>query len=120
MPDPHDRTIPVFELTSASAPAGAASVRPLQARGVSERAVQIVETSVDTLAASMSEFLAGVNDMLASAAEKAGGFSVDSVEVQCQISGGGKIGFAGTGLDLSGGSSLKLVLKRKSPSRPHC
>ncbi|HEY6512394.1 MAG TPA: hypothetical protein VI032_10465 [Burkholderiaceae bacterium] len=63
----------------------------------------------------MSDFLAGVNRMLASAAEKAGAFSVDSVEVQCQIRGGGKIGFAGTGLDLSGGSSLKLVLKRKAP-----
>ncbi len=63
----------------------------------------------------MSEFLAGVNDMLATAADKGGAFSVDTVEVQCQVSGSGKIGFAGTGLDLSGGSSLKLVLKRKLP-----
>lgn len=116
MPDPHDRKIPVFELRATSAVAGGApGARPLQARGLPERAVQIVETSVDTLAASMSEFLAGVNDMLATAADKAGAFSVDTVEVQCQVSGSGKIGFAGTGLDLSGGSSLKLVLKRKLP-----
>lgn len=115
MPDPHDRKIPVFELTSTSAAAGGApGARPLQARGLPERAVKIV-VGVDTLAASMSEFLAGVNDMLATAADKAGAFSVDTVEVQCQVSGSGKIGFAGTGLDLSGGSSLKLVLKRKLP-----
>lgn len=115
MPDPTNRTIPVFELAFAPAPGVAPGARPLQARGLPERAVQIVETSVDTLAASMSEFLAGVNDMLVGAAEKAGAFSVDTVEVQCQVSGGGKIGFAGTGLDLSGGTSLKLVLKRKAP-----
>ena len=115
MPEPMKRTIPVFELAAASAPGAAPGARPLQARGLPERAVQIVETSVDALAASMSEFLAGVNDMLAGAADKAGAFGLETVEVQCQVSGGGKIGFAGTGLDLSGGTSLKLVLKRKAP-----
>jgi hypothetical protein len=114
MPDPHVKTIAVFELASASPLGAAPGARPLQARGMSDRAVQIVQTSVDALAHGMSEFLAGVNDMLSSAADAAGAFSVDSVEVQCQISGGGKVGFAGTGLDLSGGSSLKLVLKRKA------
>jgi hypothetical protein len=109
MPDPQ-KTIPVFELQSTVAP----GARPLQARGATDRAVQLVETSVDALAASMGEFLAGVNSMLADAADKAGAFQVETVEVQCQISGSGKIGFAGTGLDLSGGSSLKLVLKRKA------
>ncbi|MCU0841734.1 MAG: hypothetical protein MUF66_03745 [Gammaproteobacteria bacterium] len=114
MPDPH-KTIPVFELESAQAPLAGPGARPLQARGGTERAVQLVETSVDALAASMNEFLTGVNDMLAEAADKAGAFRVETVEVQCQISGSGKIGFAGTGVDLSGGSSLKLVLKRKTP-----
>jgi hypothetical protein len=114
MPDPKEPKIAVFEGAPTVPVAVTTGDRPLQARGVADRVVQIVETSVGTLQASMDEFLSGLSAMLANAESKSGAFAVDTIEVQCEISGSGKIGFAGTGVDLSGGSTLKLVLKRKA------
>lgn len=114
MPDPEDRKVLVFEVVSAAAPGAGVSDRPLLARGISDRAVQVVETSVGALKSSMEDVLACLNEMFVNAEAKVGTFAVDTVEVQCQITGSGKIGFAGTGVDLSGGSSLKVVLKRKT------
>lgn len=115
MPQPPTRTIPVFEAAEVvvgsdyAAPAG----RPLQARGLREQTVRIVEAGVDVLQGNMAAFVEAVGAMIAQAAETDGPYQIETLEVQCQISGTGKIGFAGTGLDIGGNSSMKIVFKRK-------
>jgi hypothetical protein len=85
----------------------------VQARGLRENAVRIVETGADVLQASMAAFIETVGEMIAQAAAHDGPYQLDTVEVQCQISGNGKIGFIGAGLDLHGNSSMKMVFKRR-------
>lgn len=109
------KTIPIFEAVEViEGRAAVPGARPVQARGVvRDRAVQLVETGVDVLSESMTNFIEGVTDMLSAGSKVTGSFDIDTVEVECQISGGGKIGFAGTGVNLEGGSTLKIIFKKK-------
>jgi hypothetical protein len=90
--------------------------RPLSTRGfVSDRLVETTEHAIDELRNTMTHFLNGVQTMLAESTARLGDFEVDTVEVNAQITSEGKIGFAGTGLNLKGGTGLKIVLKRCKP-----
>jgi hypothetical protein len=110
------KTVPVFELVEMAPVAGptAPGDRPLHVRGGRETAVRVVETSVDALAENMASFVGAVDRMIMAAAKVAGEFCIDKVEVQCQVSGNGKIGFAGTGVGVEGSASLKLIFARKA------
>jgi hypothetical protein len=87
--------------------------RPVRPRGLRDRAVQAVEVSVDAMRDGMASFINGVGSMLEAAQKVAGTYTVETVEIQCQIAGDGRIGFSGTGMSLKGQSSMKLVFKRK-------
>lgn len=109
------RTITIFEVVEAGVSAAhAPGSRPVHARGAEQRVLAAVETGVDTLRANMANFISGVSDILAAGANAADGYEMDSVEVQCQISGSGKVGFVGTGVEVEGGSSLTIVFKKKA------
>lgn len=109
--------IPIFE-AAPTAPTGTAGPgsRPFQARGLKEKAAQMVETSISVLSENMASFIAGISHILAAGAEATGSYEIDSVEVECLITGTGKIGLVGTGLDLQGGSTLKIIFTRKKES----
>lgn len=115
MPEDKPKTIPIFtavevmEVNSASS-----GSRPIQARGLRDHAVQLIETGVDVLTENMTNFIEGVSEMISAGAKVAGSFEIETVEVECQISGGGKIGFAGSGIDLQAGSTLKIIFKKKA------
>jgi hypothetical protein len=114
MPADKPKTIPIFEVVEVIEGAPAMPERPFETRtSLHDRAVQLVETGVDVLSENIANFIEGVTTMLSSGAMVAGPFDIETVEVQCQISGGGKIGFAGTGVDLHGGSTLKIIFKKK-------
>ena len=115
MPEDKPKTIPIFEAVEiVEGKPAVPGVRPFQVRsGLRDRAVQLVETGVEVLSENMATFIGGVTDMLAAGHKAAGSFDIETVEVQCQISGGGKIGFAGAGVDLQGGSTLKIIFKKK-------
>lgn len=113
----HDKpkTIPIFEVVSVTGgKPPVAGERPIQARGARDIAIEIIETSIDVLSQNMADFIEGVTAMLSAGAKVAGAFDIERVEVQCQIKGGGKVGFMGTGLDLQGGSTMKIIFKRKA------
>jgi hypothetical protein len=110
------RTVPVFEavpVESSPVPGGPLD-RPVQARGFRDQAVKVAHASVDVLKENTTAFIAVVGEMLEAAGGAAGSYVVDTIEVECQISGSGQVGFAGTGMGVEGGASMKIVLKRKA------
>lgn len=116
-------TLPIFEAVEpaaewASEPGGqrrGLDNRPSRARGgPGERATRIVEVSVKTLSENMASFVEGVSAMLAAGTKSAGAYEVDSVEVECQISGTGKIGFVGTGVDIQGSSTIRMIFRKRT------
>jgi hypothetical protein len=115
MPDKEKKTIPVFEAVEfvSTGVEGTTAYRPIYARGAKEKVINMVETGVDVLRDNMSSFIETVGDMISSSAEAAGNYEIDTVEVECQLSGNGKVGFAGTGIGLTGGSGLKIIFKKK-------
>jgi len=114
-------TLPIFELVEPASewlpePGGqprGLDGRPSRARGIRERTTRVVEVSVQTLSENMASFVEGVAAMLAAGTKTAGSYEVDSVEVECQISGAGRIGFASTGVDLQGSSTIRMIFKKR-------
>ncbi len=86
--------------------------RPLSARGkvsggyLSERGVTEVQ-------ANMSAFLRNLGKVLSLEDEGQGRFNVERVEVSAEITGDGRVGILGTGVNLGGSAGLKIVLRRK-------
>ena len=109
------KTIPIYEAVEViEGKLSAPGVRPVQTRmGMRGMAVQLTEIGVDVLSESMANLIEGVTDMLSAGSKVADSFDIDTVEVECQIGGGGKVGFAGTGFNLQGGSTLKIIFKKK-------
>ena len=105
-------TVPIFDVVEVTE-TPAAPDRPFQPRGGREMSVRMVEQGVEVLKQSMATFVDAVNAMVQHGAEIAGEFEMETVEVNAVIGANGKIGFAGTGLQLEGTSSLKIVLKRR-------
>lgn len=107
------KTIPIFEVVEVSGDrATVPGERPVHARGGRERAVQMLEMGVDVLSENMANFINSLTDMLSASAKVAGPFDIDTVEVECQVSGSGQIGLVGTGLGLQGGSTMRIVFKK--------
>jgi len=109
------KTIPIFQVGGAyEQPSTDARGRPRVARGgTREKVTQIVETSVDVMSKNMERFVGGITEVLSSGAMSTGDFEIDSVEVECSISGSGQIGLAGTGLGFQGGSTLTIIFTRR-------
>lgn len=115
MPKKQNKTVPIFEaieVVSISAE-GTPPIRPVHARGTQDKVIKMVETSVDVLCDNMSSFIESVEDMISSSVEATGNYEIETVEVECQISGNGKIGFAGSSIGMTGGSGLKIIFKKK-------
>ena len=109
-------TITIFEVaadvpTPASATASAGA-RPLHARGVQDVIVRATERAVDDVRVNMARFVKSVQEILAEAASTAWQFEIDTVEISAQVSGEGKVGFAGTGINVRGDTGIKFVFKR--------
>jgi len=115
MPNQKPKTVPIFEAVEIVPVGreGTAPQRPIHARGTKENVINMVETSVDVLRDNMAVFIESVGDMISSGVEVEGKYEIDTLEVQCEISGNGKIGFAGNGIGLSGGSGIKIIFKKK-------
>ena len=75
--------------------------------------VKTREIGVEQLEKNISEFMSGIQGMLSKEANIQGPYQLESIEVEASISAEGKIGFAGTGLGLSGSTGLKFVFTRK-------
>ena len=110
MPNNPKDTIVIFDVAVQST--GGPGGRPLQARGW-DVMVRASEQAVDLVQQNMTRFIKGVQSILADGAALVGAFQMDTVEVNAQITGEGKIGFAGTGATVEGVSSIKIVFKRK-------
>ncbi len=94
---------------------GAAS----RGRGLRERTTRVVEVSVQTLSENMASFVEGVSAMLAAGTRAAGAYEVDAVEIECQISGSGMIGFAGAGVGVQGSSTLRMIFRKRQNLSPN-
>ena len=88
--------------------------RPLapRARGTGPR---IHERRVDEVKASMTRFLGQMSDILTGASALGGGYAIDTVEVNAELTGEGKVGFLGTGTSVGGSAGFKIVFKRVTP-----
>lgn len=117
MLDNSENTIPIFEAVSVVPVTSEQSSRLTESRGgtrsVQELPLRMVEVSTEVLSRNLANFVEGVAAMLSASSMETTGFHIETVEVQCQVGGNGKIGFAGTGVDLQGGSTLKIVFKNK-------
>jgi hypothetical protein len=63
MPEKQSKTIPIFEAVEVvtASPEGVAPIRPVRARGVEDKVINMVETSIDVLRDNMSSFIESVN-----------------------------------------------------------
>lgn len=115
MPEESTKTIAIFDVSSVvEQPSTDDYGRPRVFRGgAREKVIQLLETSVEEMGKNMGMFVESVSEMLSTGAKSAGDFEIDSVEVECLISGSGQIGLAGTGLGFQGGSTLKIVFTRR-------
>ena len=87
--------------------------RPLapRLRGTGPR---IHERRVDEVKASMTRFLGQMSDILAGASALGSGYAVDTVEVNAELTGEGKVGFLGSGASVGGSAGFKIVFRRVS------
>lgn len=115
MPEASQKTIAIFDVSevveqTSYDPQG--QPRVLRS-GVKDKVAKLVETSVEEMSKNMAKFVGGVSEMLSAGVESAGDFEIDTVEVECLISGSGQIGLAGSSLGIQGGSTLKIVFTRR-------
>jgi hypothetical protein len=115
VPQNQTKTIGIFEVVEVSGEkAIGPGERPIHARGMRERAVQMLETGVDVLSENMASFIDSLTDMLSASAKVAGPFDIDTVEVECQVNGSGQIGLPGTaGLQGGANSTMRIVFKKQ-------
>ena len=106
-----DKTETILIIDRVMEPAAVAG-RPLQARGFSEAVLSVTERGVEEVRENMTRFIRGVQKILAEGAAIGGEFRIEEVEVSAQLTAEGKIGFAGTGVNLQGETGLKLIFKR--------
>lgn len=92
------------------APAGG---RHLGARGDRSVSTHINEQSVSTVKENMNGFLKNLGQILSLEEDVKGDYVIDKVEVNAQITGEGKIGLLGTGVNVGASTGLKIVLQRK-------
>lgn len=88
--------------------------RLIRSRGLKDTLVKTSEYSVSYIKENMTNFIKSMQSILSDSAKAAGEFQIDKVEINAQVTGEGKIGFAGTGFNLQGASGIKITLK-KSP-----
>jgi hypothetical protein len=60
------------------------------------------------------KFIAQVQKILAESVQISGDYSLDTVEVNAEISANGQIGFMGTGVGITGKGGIKFVFKRSA------
>lgn len=87
--------------------------RPLGARGARSASMNVSERSVKEVQENMSGFLKNLGQILSLDEEVEGDYDIDRVEVNAQITGEGKLGFLGTGVNVGASTGLKIVLQRK-------
>ena len=87
--------------------------RPLGARGGRSPSVHISERNVKEVRENMSGFLKNLGQILSLNQEVEGDYDIDRVEVNAQITGEGRLGFLGTGVNVGASTGLKIVLQRK-------
>ena len=53
-----------------------------------------------------------MEDILSTSKDRYGNFIMDSIEINAEVSAGGKVGFMGTEVGISGTHGIKFVFKR--------
>ncbi len=72
------------------------------------------EIGVNDFKENLSRFLLSVEDILSTSKERYGSFSMESVEINAEVSADGKVGFMGTEVGISGTHGIKFVFKKFS------
>lgn len=89
-------------------------------RGLSEKTEKIMvmarEIGVEQLQKNMMEFVSSIQGMLTKGAEIQGDYQLNSIEIEASISAEGTIGFAGTGVGLSGNTGLRFIFTKSTNS----
>lgn len=80
--------------------------------GVLARLPEAVDVPLDTLREGLSAFLAGVDLIISDSPVKVGAYDLETIEISAQVDGTGRIGFLGTGVELTAAASIRLLLKR--------
>jgi hypothetical protein len=80
------------------------------------RLPEVAEISLDLLQQRLSAFLAGIDSLLSTSPTKVGMYELDTIQISAQIDGTGRIGFLGTGAEITGAAGLRFVLKRSGSS----
>lgn len=109
-----DKKIIIFDVETVTS--NTVKERPVTYRGIKEKAEEIMvkarEVGVGELQKNMLEFVSSIQGILAEGAEVQGPYQLDSIEVEASISAEGTIGFAGTGVGLSGNAGLRFIFTR--------
>jgi hypothetical protein len=113
MPDQPEPTVLILDVESEPQQLGPDG-RPIHQRGVMDairkltgRAVPVAE-----LQQNMTGFLTGIQEVIAKSDEMHGGFRLDTVEIDAQITADGKFALMGSSVGMSGSAGIKFVLKR--------
>lgn len=71
------------------------------------------DVSVEALKASMSDLLAGMNEVLDSLPAQLANYELDSMEINLEISSKGSVSLLGIGGELGGTGGITLHIKKK-------
>lgn len=78
------------------------------------------DVSVDVLKASLSDLLAGMNELLDSLPAQLADYELDSMEINLEISSKGSVSLLGIGGELGGTGGVTLhIKKKKAMSQPN-
>ena len=112
MPDPQEPTVLILDLESE--PQAGPGGRPFQPRGVLDAVRKLTGRAVPVgqLQENMTAFLTGVQEIVAKSADMQGGFRLETVEIDAQITAEGKFALMGSSVGMAGSAGIKFVLKR--------
>jgi hypothetical protein len=108
-----DTILIIDRVDEMTVPADGRPIHPRDLRKMRETVMHATEHAVEEMRENMTRFIHGVQQMLADGAAISGEFQIEEVEVSALVTGEGKIGFAGTGMNLQGETGLKIIFKRK-------
>ena len=82
-------------------------------RGIDSKARGIVnEVSIDKLKDNMNRFLSYLRDLMESGEARLGAFEISEIEVTAQVTGDGRVGLMGTGVEVGVSGGIKFILTR--------
>jgi len=72
----------------------------------------INEVSIDKLKDNMNQFLSYLRGLMESGEARLGAFEISEIEVTAQITGDGRVGLMGTGVEVGASGGIKFTLTK--------